>query len=135
MSFVGPDPDACIQILFEIIEVQGDPVIRSYWETGSGGGSGSESVYRFRGLYWGSSWDNGKSGPFDSLPEALEETRAHFITGAVESVDCETQVIGLLNLENFADELVLNLNGKPWKVVTSPGGEQKLMRVKQPRKR
>jgi hypothetical protein len=113
------DLEACRELVEEMIFEEGQKVYDLYWDSGgSGAGADSEVVYKFRDRYWTYSLvDEGFSGPFDTLAQALEGDFL-YVTEATEIITCEELTAAQLakKLTYFGEPgHILEINGEEWK--------------------
>jgi hypothetical protein len=104
--------------LTERVCEEGDWVLSLHWDSGGpGAGAGVESIYKFKNQYWYYSIDNGLSGPFDSLTEALD---GFGVTDATERIDCAeltaAELADRLDLDHAEPGHRLQINDEEWEV-------------------
>jgi hypothetical protein len=108
----GVDQDVCRELLGEVIAENGDIVC--VVKMGRGGG-GPRRVYLFKDRYWGLSDEDGLTGPFGSLEEALD-AGILTVTAATESIFCSAldveALLTRLRPLDLAQPLSLAINGE-----------------------
>jgi hypothetical protein len=116
----------------QIVE-EGEVVFRHSWDSGSpGAGAGTEYVYSWNGKFAVWSADFGKSGPYASLDEALEEhNELLMVSPATESIDSALLTAKEIARRLYCEEdgYVIEINGQPW-VYRAEAGEFKRKRVR-----
>lgn len=96
---------------------QGEVVLSYYWDSGGpGAGAGVEQVFCLEGYYAVASEYEGLLGPFDSLIQAIEETKILSIGDSGERIECASlsvaQIIDLLQMYCSGKEPILHINGQ-----------------------
>lgn len=99
----------------EIVE-QGKAVLFHHWDSeGPGIGAGIELVFQHKGRFAVYSEDDGSTGPFDSLTEAIEQTDVLGVTEASTRIECKslsvTQILDFLKMYCDGDQPLLDING------------------------
>ena len=101
----------------EKIIKHGKVVLSYYWDSGGpGAGAGIEQAFCFEESYAVASEYDGPQGPFDSLLQAIEQTKILSISDASERIECDllsvAEIIDLLEMYCSGDEPVLDINGQ-----------------------
>ena len=96
---------------------RGEVVLSYYWDSGGpGAGAGVEQIFCFEGCYAVASEYEGLLGPFDSLIQAIEETKILSIGDSGERIECASlsvaQIIDLLHMYCSGNEPILLINGQ-----------------------
>jgi hypothetical protein len=118
------DHDANLDFLKELILKEGKTVYSLFWDSGGpGGGAGSETIIKFKDLYWTCSDYSGFSGPYDALEYALSSDFIT-VTEATQSVYSSEltipEIVELLEPFDIEYTKRIIINGKDW-VITTEG--------------
>ena len=118
------DHDANLEFLQELILKEGKTVYSLFWDSGGpGGGAGSETIIKFKDLYWTCTDYSGFSGPYDALEYALSSDFIT-VTSATQSVDSSeltiAEIVELLEPFDIEYTKRLTINGRDW-VITTEG--------------
>ncbi|MFQ5994089.1 MAG: hypothetical protein ACE5K1_03265 [Acidiferrobacterales bacterium] len=112
-----PNYDHIVDLLSDWVAHEGVAVFIHYWDSGDNGiGAGNETIFQWRGLYWGMTSDLGLNGPYRSLREALEQNALLDVTDATESITCNE-----VSTDDLLERLVI-VSAKPGQRVQINGG-------------
>jgi len=116
--------DASLEFLKELILKEGKTVYSLFWDSGGpGGGAGSETIIKFKNLYWTCNDYSGFSGPYDALEYALS-SEFTTVTSATQSIYCSelsiSEIVELLKPFDIEFTKRLIINGRDW-VITTEG--------------
>ena len=108
----------------ELILKEGKTVYSLFWDSGGpAGGAGSETIIKFKDLYWTSTDYAGFSGPYDALEYALS-SEFITVTEATRSIYSSEltipEIVELLEPFDIEYTKRLEINGRDW-VITTEG--------------
>ena len=114
--------------LQERIYEEGERVLSLFWDSGGpGAGADYEAVYKFQNVYWRHDSNEGLSGPYTSLTEAMEDFIG--VTTATVNISCtelkSNELANQLEIYDSEPGQSVELNGEEW--IIGPDG--KLERV------
>ena len=118
------DHDANLEFLKELILKEGKTVYSLFWDSGGpGGGAGSETIIKFKDLYWTCNDYSGFSGPYDALEYALSSDFIT-VTEATQSVYSSEltipEIVELLEPFDIEYTKRIVINGRDW-IITTEG--------------
>lgn len=119
--------------LSERIYEEGERVLNLFWDSGGpGAGADCESIYKFRNLYWRHDSNEGLSGPYQSLSDAMDDFIG--VTSATVTIDCTeltaSELSKRLKIYDAESGHSVEINGEGWRVSLD-----KMLEPRKPQKR